>query len=90
MVNDSLSGFILDSAVTSPLLVSGSMCVYMFQGSIQGRDEFQEGLARGVNSLMGNTVGEWPVISHDILHFKTEIQSKNLTFSVQNKHFSLI
>ncbi|KAL8570903.1 hypothetical protein ACOMHN_023576 [Nucella lapillus] len=28
-----------------------------FLGSIQGSDQFQEGLARGVNSLMGNTVG---------------------------------
>ncbi|CAL1544729.1 unnamed protein product [Lymnaea stagnalis] len=28
-----------------------------FLGSIQGRDEFSEGLARGVESLMGNTIG---------------------------------
>ncbi|XP_076444664.1 LOW QUALITY PROTEIN: intermembrane lipid transfer protein VPS13A-like [Babylonia areolata] len=28
-----------------------------FLGSIQGSDQFQEGLTRGVNSLMGNTVG---------------------------------
>ena len=33
------------------------MFSYFNQGSIQGTDELAEGLARGVQSLMGNTVG---------------------------------
>lgn len=44
------------------------LVIFLFnQGSIQGRDEFADGLAKGVESLMGNTVGKNLLLYLDVL-----------------------
>ena len=53
-------------------------CMLFFQGSIQGGDEFADGLARGIQSLLGHTIGKLSVFLGVKILIRLALKQKSL------------